>query len=67
MTYISKQDQQREDWLFLLVFLTPATRSGYSATSDETALKFALAEFQLLQPLSEGPSPELPPALLPGK
>ncbi len=28
---------------------------------------FALAEFKLLQPLTEGPSPELLSALLPGK
>ncbi len=43
----------------------PATGSDFSATSDETALGFALAEFQLLQALAEGP--ELPPALLPAK
>ncbi len=47
MTYISKGDHQREDWLFLL----------------KQTLEFALVEFQLLQPLTEGPSPELPPAL----
>ncbi len=32
-----------------------------------TALGFSLAEFQLLQPLTESPSLELPPALLLGK
>ncbi len=31
----------------------PATRSYFSAKSDETALGFAVAEFQLLQPLTE--------------
>ncbi len=46
----------------------PATRSDFSTTSDKTVLGFAaLAVFELLQPLTEGPSPELPPALLPGK
>ncbi len=35
-----------------------ATGSDFSAKSDETVLWFALAEFQLLQPLTEGPSPE---------
>ncbi len=56
------QDQQREDWLFLLV--SNSYSPDFSATSDETALEFALAEFKLLQLLTEGPSPELPPALL---
>ncbi len=63
MTYISKQDQQREDWLFLflwLLFLMPATMLDFSAKSGETALEFALAEFSLLQLLTEGPSPEMP-------
>ncbi len=49
MTYISKLDQQREDWLFLLVsklFLMLATRTDFSTISDETALGFALAEFE---------------------
>ncbi len=41
----------------------PAAGSDFPAASDETALGFALAEFQLLQPLTEGPFPEL----LPGK
>ncbi len=45
----------------------PATESGFSATSDETARGFALAEFQLLQPLTEGPSPEQPSTYLPEK
>ncbi len=31
----------------------PATGSDFSAKSDETVLGFALAEFQLLQPLTE--------------
>ncbi len=35
----------------------PTTGSDFSATSDETALGFALAEFQLFQPVTEGPSP----------
>ncbi len=43
----------------------PATGSDFSAISDETALGFALTEFELLQLLTEGPSP--PHALLPGK
>ncbi len=45
----------------------PATGLDFSATSGEVALGFALAEFKLLQPLTEGPSLELPPALLLGK
>ncbi len=45
----------------------PPTGLDFSAKLDKTALGFALAEFQLLQPLTEGPSPELPPALLPAK
>ncbi len=45
----------------------PDTGSDFSLTSNETALGFALAEFELLQLLSEGLSPELPPALLPVK
>ncbi len=45
----------------------PATRSDYSATSEETALGFHLAEYPLLQPLNEGPSLDLPPAVLLGK
>ncbi len=49
---------------FKKLFLMPATGSDFSAKSDETALGFALADFALLQPLIEGPSPELPPALL---
>ncbi len=40
----------------------PATGLDFSVTSDETALGFALAEFTMLQPLNEGPSPELPSA-----
>ncbi len=39
----------------------PDTGSDFSAISDETALGFTLAEFQLPQPLTEGPSLELPP------
>ncbi len=42
----------------------PATGWDFSTVSDETAVGFALAEFQLLQPLIEGLSPGLPPALL---
>ncbi len=42
----------------------PATRLDFSATSDEMALGFALAEFEMLQPLTKGPSPELLPTLL---
>ncbi len=49
---------------FLKLFLMPATGSDFSATSEETALGFALTEFELLQPLTEGPSPEMSPALL---
>ncbi len=45
----------------------PATGSDFSAKSDETALGFALAEFELLQPLTEGQSLELPLALLTAK
>ncbi len=39
----------------------PATGSDFSAKSDEMEPGFALVEFELLQPLTEGPSPELPP------
>ncbi len=35
----------------------------FSATSAETVLGFARAEFQLLEPLTEGQSLELPPVL----
>ncbi len=42
----------------------PSSGLYFLTTSDETALGFALAEFQLLQLLTEGPSPELPPALV---
>ncbi len=45
----------------------PATGSDSFAKSDETVLGFALAELELLHPLTEGPSPELPPTLLPAK
>ncbi len=45
----------------------PATGSDFSTTSDKTVLGFALAEFQLLQLLTEGPSPELLPAILHGE
>ncbi len=52
---------------FYYLFLMPASGSDFSATSDEMGLGFALTEFQLLQPLTEGPSPELLPDLLPEK
>ncbi len=42
----------------------PATRLDFSTKSEEIALGFTLAEFQLLQPLTEGLSLELPPTLL---
>ncbi len=45
----------------------PATKSDFSEKLDEMALGFALAEFKLLKSLTEGLSPKLPPALLPGK
>ncbi len=41
----------------------PDSGLDFSAKSDETAL----AEFQLLQPLTEGLSLEMSPALLSGK
>ncbi len=44
-----------------------ATGSDFSATSDETALELALDEFRFLQPPTEGLSPELLTAPLPGK
>ncbi len=45
----------------------PSNGLFFFVKSDRTALEFALAEFELPQPLTEGPSLELPPALLPGK
>ncbi len=44
----------------------PATRSDFSTKSDKMAQGFAQTEFELLQPLTKGPSPELP-AFLPVK
>ncbi len=40
----------------------PATGSDFSVT--QAVLGFVPAAFELLQPLTEGPSPELLPALL---
>ncbi len=34
----------------------PATGSDFFAKSNKVALGFALVEFELLQPLNEGPS-----------
>ncbi len=42
----------------------PATGLDFSTKSEEMVLGFALAEFQLLQSLTEGPSLELSHALL---
>ncbi len=39
----------------------------FSVKSDGAVLWFALAELELLQPLNEGPSPQLAPALLPAE
>ncbi len=62
VTYISKREQQREDWLFVLLS-NDCHRIGFFRNIRRNAL----AEFKLLQPLPEGPSLELLPALLPGK
>ncbi len=42
----------------------PATELDFFTKSDKTTLGFALDELELLQPLTEGPSPELPPTVL---